>query len=375
MLYIEKIHTDLPNKEPHIGLVDLFTSKDIRKTYMHFLFSSVQKNYGHIIQQKLKNNDIILGHKHGSQGINIWTLIQRGPDSNTMYEIGAADYLYYPQRIRNLLKKLPIIINDYIEGGKTLEYPGIPENLIKTSGAFDHQHSDIDVPIFLMSTAAHYHDLPWPRTTSAPLSPRVLFLAGKPRKHRLDTLQGLQESGILEKCDWSLFTNPVDTSYCEGILDLPGVDLSHWEHIESHDFIKEHRHHLPKYLDNIKNYSEIKSLDLNFFNKYSWYISAETFINSYFVTEKTIKAFATANTPLTISKPGFNEYLESLGFMMHEGYDHLSGHERIQTIIDIIKHQKPNNKYIQHNIEILQDKEHISNIIVDNILKLKNYPV
>lgn len=299
----------------------------------------------------LKNNNVYVGTQYGSTGIELTDFLLTEPTDDTLFELYSSTFNKLPNNLQQQLRnRNDVILQDHQEVSYALNKH---DDMRYASG------EAFGIPIWLMSTIAQSS------THSFYMSPApglAMCLVNKPRKFRLDMLEELYQQDLLDLTTWTLsVTLPIN--------ELDTSRITNWASFSSHPFVERFKDLLPKTMY-IEHYRECVWLPQQLTGSHQWYISCETSDTVHFATEKTFKAFLGCMAPLTVAPAGFNKHLEAMGFQLPGNYDHLDGIERIQAIAQIIK--TDNTDYtdlIKHNYNLITDKQAISELIVNRIIK------
>lgn len=366
MLYLEKLYIS-DNQCP--GLVETFAKTSKINTYQGFLIRNTTEYFGQLLTEKLADYNIHLGKQFGSQGVSIDQLMSGVKYfSDTIFEISALSYQEITPLQRQFLdKNTKCIVHDYSEGGYTLSK--VQSDHLTATGSIQSD-STVNIPMFAYYTVAETARTGNLKSINFAHHPEKLCLIPihKPRPDRIELLQTLDDMNMLNQCDWSLTVNLDQDGDMGSYEKSPNVGKNRWTYLPDNEFIKKYAHILPKKLDDIQLYSDCVPLLSKYHRQYKWYISCETYYDYFFVTEKTWKAFLSGLPVLTLAPAGFNAELEKLGFIMPGDYDHLEHTERIQAIIEMLKHDFTD--IAEHNYKLVTDKNFFCDLIVNQLRKL-----
>ena len=335
------------------GLVETFLGPAPGKDYSVFGPRNVRKYYGSEVLVQLNKHNIHLGILYGTSGIELsdFLLLDSVPPG-VLFEMCAVTYSHLPAPIKKQLKKYKdcIILQDHMQ----VLYTQSKVNHKTASGTAE------GVPMWLLCTMADAFETnnistQFPHSDTPGLA---ICLVNKMRKHRLDMLEQLHQSNLLDQVDWTCsVTLPPDDTVA--YLRL----LKH----KAHPFVARYKDQLPKNM-HIDTYKECVTFPQRMHGNYKWMICCETYDNVPFATEKTFKAFLSGAIPLTVACKGFNQHLLDMGFLMPGDYDHFSGKRRAKRIAEIL--QTDNTDYTEiakHNYERIMDVRGISTIIAQRI--------
>ena len=346
----------------HPGILDILYG-NTANYYMDCFSRDVHLHHGKHILSELSDLGVSTGNHFGTQGIDYKVLLSNGVDyPYTIFEICPKSYANIPAGAKKLLNKhYNIIVHDYMEGGFTLT----DINDVSTvTGEIS------DVPVFMLFTLLRS----WESDNVLPEFPNksnkklAIIPVHKPREHRLEALHQIDQAGLLDQCDWSLFLTQNETVPGD-FVNGPNVSVDRWSHVVEHSFISKYRSQLPKILDHIESFADCLPLNKKYHGGYNWMVVCETYPDNFFVTEKTIKAFIGGIMPLIVGAPGFVKHLTEFGFKLVDGYDHLSDSDRIGAIVDIMQHDHANYADLaEHNYNLITNQEAISSKLAHRIL-------
>ena len=344
------------------GLVDILLGVN-NDCYHRSFVENIAPVFGDTIMEKLQKSDISVGVKFGTDGVDILKLMATSVNSDTVYEICAHTYASLTPGQRRALHAHNFVVHDLMEGGYLL-------NNIDTAGIQTLTGSADSFPVYMLSTVANSIKTGNIHTEFPDRSEKNLAIIPmhKPRAIRLDMLGAIDDSGLLSQCEWSLWFNSGADGEPGSFSWSPNVSASRWSDAGEHPFIKKYSHLLPKQLDYIDTFADCLPMHTQYHGKFKWHVVCETYMDRYFTTEKTFKAFIAGHIPLTVAKAGFNSILEGMGFKLPGNYDHLRPQERIQKIIEMLKHDTTDYADVaEHNYNLITSVDKVSDIMVNKI--------
>ena len=366
-VYLEKIKNNI-NNGAFPGLVDLFVG-DASKSYLPGPAKHIKAVYGTEMIDQLEKSNILLARRFKHTGIDVYELLLKSPleFADTVFELDWQSYASYPTSVKKRLAHYNVVVHDFMEGGFCLQNIDVLPGIKSLTGSADQ------LPVYMLSTLAesirtnnlckHFPEYTDKKLAIVPIH--------KPRTFRLDLLEALDQAGLLDYCDWSLWFNTGDVGEIGNFSQSPNVSARRWSEQIHHPFVQKHWHLLPKPLDYIESIEECVPLHKQYHGKYKWHIVCETYMNLFFATEKTFKAFVAGHIPLTVAPAGFNSLLEKIGFVMPGDYDSLSGQHRISKIIETLKNDHTDyTEVAKHNYHLATSVEKTSSIIVDRLSRL-----
>lgn len=369
-MYIEKIANVTSHEDSQPGLIDMLVG-DTRKSYSEQFTKHIKKYYGKKVVQQLHNRDIFLAEQFGPNGVKAIELLagKFTVNPNTIFEVDIPTFNSLPVRTRTMLSDLyTIVIHDYMEGGWFFKKEHSQNsNTLLSSGSLDS-----GVPVFLMCTYANSVESgnicsTFPDETKKRLA---IMPVHKARPWRLDMLHALDQAEIIDEIDWSLWLNFNETDVPSHFEQSKNVTTARWKTASEHPFVIKYKNQLPKKLDIIDDFYDCLPMNLLYHGKYKWHICTETYMDKFFLTEKTVKSFIAGHVPLTVAKPGFNKFLEDYGFKFVGDYDQLGGQERIDKIVEILStDHRDYTDIARHNYDLITDCDRVSIIIADSIQK------
>lgn len=373
--------------------------------YLGYQWYYTHSVVGEQVKSRLADHGITLGKNYGSEGIAVNNLVMLDSDES-YYEIPALYLNILPAIIvKRLLKKHKLIIHDHPEAGKFIHQfintysqllPDARE--IVWAGFFDStsnypQYTDCHGQTYDKNSCIHldsYIHGCGTFYTANPVVPSdkqngsLIIPARKPTYPRIKTMAMFDSAGLLNKSNWSLFM------YADSTADAddwnyktknwnytPNVTVNPEKYMYDEqcvEFLQKYRQVLPKHLEgfNPTTFADHAHLD-NSWAEYSWWIAIETYVNSVFPSEKTMKGFALGLPTFSIAGKGTDTYLESLGFVMEKNLDYCNTwQERVAEIIEHIKTTPQGNKEIaEHNRNHLMDKNFIVDMIAGPFIAFK----
>lgn len=353
---------------------------------------------------KLKN--VSVGKYYGFEGADIDLLLVSEPNiENLVIEISIDNInSLSKQKLKLLLEKYPVILNDFEECG-TLYGPPNP-HLIDILSSLNIKPK----MLFLVGSCFQLNDYPelniykipfeyWAVSTavidqyfsncifdksakqeiidlfdSEPLDFCVVPLF-KPRKNRVELLVQLDQQNLLEKTDWSLGYNIAKHNYTATLKYKTRENYtdSQLEFLSKHEF--------PKFIEGpTADWKDVISPLAGWLNKYKFQICAETYMGHEIptpmggcgaVTEKTYKSFLTGSTPIVYGPLGSTSHLKNYGFnILIDGYDSTN-----PAIISSILAEMYNNPIYSkeakiHNFELLLDPDFLTGLICEPLHKI-----
>ena len=373
MLHIEKV-TSQHDQTP--GLVDIFVKNNQKSLKFGNWSRYTASEFGKQVCKNLENDKIFIGTQFGTDGIDLSKLIncEDKLKPNTVFEISALSYISMSTLERRSLKKYKYYIHDFIEGTYYIEEMAKTlKDVTYVSSCSHSEITNINIPIFAFYTLAETlqtQDIKFkPYTGKGKLA---LLPCHKPRPNRVNLLERLDDLGVLNDIDWSLFVNFDKSGEPGDFYKSSNVSLERWRWLSYHPFIRKYKNILPRTLDDIANFSECLPLPKNLNTRYKWYIGCETYNYTHFVTEKTFKGFLGCMPTLTLAEVGFNSHLEKYGFIMPGKYDHLEDSARIEGITETLLNN--NIPYlddaVETNFKLITDLDFLSNLVSKELQKL-----
>jgi len=408
MIHIEKLSLKNVTNYSWQTFTDNFLgTKLTRKHFLEIHTPGKSREYinTNILTSKLlcKLTNVTLGKYYGTTGIDIdYLIIGNVAVENLVVEISPEHLSCYPvKKLKLLLENYVVILNDFEEGGNLYNLDRInlikfltarnikPKQLFLVGGVF--QQTDypalnihkIHYDYWLIVTAtisdffnAALDDCAFKQSMLDQLEQTpdnfCLMPIFKPRQHRLELLAHLDSIGILDLCDWSLAYNYSRkiNRYNSMIVDINTMP----DHVKQ--FLSSDKYSFPKLLPNLNTeWSGILAPNPGHFNKYKYFISAETHLGHElrnelgdcgFITEKTYKCFLTGSSPIIYGPSGSASYLNTLGFKTSCPDIECNAYKQVANFI---KQKNDKNAYekdlIQHNFDLITD----SNFLTDQIVK------
>lgn len=367
-MYIEKIqHTSQTQALP--GLTDILLGCD-PTLYHYFPVKHIASVLGSYIIQELAQHNIFIGTRYGTKGVTIESVVNGDVDiTDTVFEIDQFTYAMLTPLMQRALHKIPHIVHDLTEGGDFLKNRN--KHSITMSGSIHSEH-DINMVLYWLCTlsASIATSNITPQCPAQVEQTLAIVPIHKARNNRVQMLHSLDQRGVLDYCDWSLWLNFDADNVLGDFERSPNVSVNRWTYASTHPFVQKYQRLLPKKLDSIELIDDCVPLPKQYHGKHRWHVVCETFDHRYFVTEKTFKAFIGGAVPLTVAKAGFNSHLEKIGFVLPGNYDHLHGQERIDAIADMIESDcNDYTEIVQHNWHLATDKKRVAQIFVQPLVK------
>jgi len=379
-MLIEKLYKKFPNGVPTArdgydapGLVNTFLRTE-KTQYQYFIVEDVPVYFRDIVTTLLSKHNIYLGRQFGSTGLSITELMNNAAfDPDTVFELHGNAYRALTPLERRRIKNLNVVVYEYFESDTSFDGVDLSHHITASNNL---SGTDLCMPIFAVGSYAtcranNYMLFDVPKIDY--VNPKILLPIHKPRPERVNLLETLDRNGLLEQADWSLTLSTDTAGQPNDFWLSPNVGTERWQYMLEHPFYLRHAHELPKKLDHINFFSECIPLHIDYHGKYAWHIACETYIETaHFPTEKTYKAMIGGHPLLTIAKPGFNQLLEEKGFKLIGDYDHLAQTDRIEAVVDIIKHDKNNySAEAEHNYNRMMDREFLANLLLSELIKLE----
>jgi len=341
--------------------------------YQRFFVKDVPQYFEKPVVETLAKHGIYLGKQYGREGLEIDELWAAQYDPDTIFEICGNTFRGLSALQRRQLRKHPVMVYEYAESDMSMRDVDLTGFI--TAGSNLSQF-DISIPMFAYGTVASSKERGYTGSTVPKIDRsvrKILFPVHKPRPERLNIFESLEQSGLLDDTTWSLYLSKNTEARAYDFNASPNVGTERWIAALEHPFMKRHWHEIPKKLDEIEWTSQCVPLHKDYNGYYTWHIASETYCEStHFPTEKTFKAMIGGHQLLTYSLPGYNTLLESRGFKMIGDYDHLGGQDRIDAIVDIIKHDHTDYSHItEHNFNLLNDTKFMCNLLLTELIKLR----
>ena len=402
-IHIEKLYKDEYFKQNERGIIELFkhTEKNT-KLYQDWCWENVQSVYGETVLQHFEYNNIKLAEKFGIEGITIKNSLNswfQGIDTQNLDEFHELQINYYEipfvvfkqlnfKQRNHLLKHFNIILtclnHNQLINEETLEYlckiKFIKNCIIVSSGEYIIELNDnsrkintITFPFFLLSTVSKA--IVDKQIIDKPefVMPKKLALVPvhKPRYHRIKILNTLEKNNLLEDCDWSCVYN-ADASANQ--LGFHGLNTSKFKHPHMEDlqdpdtkyFLSKYKSVLPRVLPNMKSetMSDVLIFNKDYFGKYKWVLSIESYDTFNHCSEKTFKGFLIGAGVIVIPNLENYDLLKKYGFKVQEITESdIAQLDKIQLNLD----------YVKHNYYHSLDYAYFSKILVDNISIIKEH--
>jgi hypothetical protein len=412
MIHIEKLSLNGVGKYTWQTFVDNFLgTKETRKHFLEEERPKLSRAYinSQILTPHLftKLSNITLGKYFGFVGVDINLLLSDQINiENLVIEISVDNLNSLSNRkLKLLLEKFPIILNDFEEGGNL--YGKEDLNLVK----FLSERNIKPKQLFLVGSGVQYKDYPdlniykihydyW-MIISATISekfsnalfdsqykqslldklaldiPRDFCIIPifKPRVHRIKLLAYLESLSLLEKCDWSLaFNYTPETDNYRSLKVKSDVASKLSNFLNKYNF--------PKFLSRNSglDWTDIISPSMPCFNQYNYYLSVETFLGDElltpmgscgFVTEKTFKGFLTGAAPLIYGPKEINDHLSKIGFKTLTADIDISNYREVGDFLNILSNNTVHEReLIQHNFDLITNKDYLTDQIVQPLNKI-----
>ncbi len=402
-IHIEKITKGRFYSQNERGLVELCYGVDNTESlHQDWCWEHVPSVYGQKILNKLKEKDIEVGKIFGPKGITIQELMNswfNGIDTGDLtkfeelkqyyYEIPFTIFKQYKFKERNhLLRHFNVIITCFnhnhllterlIHNKNFSKIETVKNTIFLSSGNLKiKQNTDekrintINFPFSLLSTVSkavvenqiqEKEDYNYKKLGLVPVH--------KPRYHRIKVLNTLEKYKLLDKCDWSCVYNAgVSTELGFNGLNTSTIKHPHMEDLKDSNtniFLSKYKNQLPKLLPNIKSdtMSDVLIFPKNYFGKYKWCVSLESFEEHVHCSEKTFKGFLIGAGVIVLPNKEHYNLLESYGFKMQ----HIT-EEDIKNLDSI----KLNLEFVKHNFKHIQNIDFFSSKFVDKLSKIKEH--
>lgn len=413
-LYIEKLKINITSKQTYWSITD-FVLGDFGQAGFYFFdnlpITSIVKN---IILKNLENNNIFLGKRFGSYGIDIADLLHNNYD-NTIIEIPVCHLQFCNiNEIVSLSEKYKIIFTDLEEGNSykfswfdpttKTTLTGNIDKFLKKSGL------NIDNAFFLntgfdkIKFCREIKILNFWVVLTALCSPIIqdiiqnnsenkylellknreykkfaVFKNWRARKWRVVLLSLLYDKNLLPNIDWSLVgehdykTVPTTFDLKHFLKFANDAWLDNNVYKEKIDrFFKDNSSVLPKLLDNVSEIntdSIIKTYEKDI-KRYKFSIDIETHTS---MSEKIVKSFILGYMPIvayTSKKSYYIKRIKQLGFhILDEQFDNVDNiDEIISRMLDKIDqlektNETPSYKLLKENFQKCSNKEILASYI------------
>ena len=343
--------------------------------------------------------NVLIGKHFGTIGMDLDLLLLGHINiDNLVVEMSAECLKAMPRKkLKLLLETYPVILNDFMEFGTLygMDQPHLvtflnnlnikPKQLFLVGGGFQlHDYPQLNifkiqfefwtvVTVLLdefFSNAVFNSKYKEQQLAKLENTPTKFCLAPiyKPRYKRVELLALLDNLNILEKCDWSLALNssPRVDSYAENAIE----DFS--------PFIQKYQ--FPRELTSTEKYNTLQKPQTDWFNRYKFYVSAETYIGDEMdmimggcssITEKTIKSFLIGASPIILGGTGSLDHLDKMGFKTQFGnYDTTSTSDISKLLLEINDNPIYDAKLIQHNFNRITDLEFLIELFCQPISQI-----
>lgn len=360
-----------------------------------YQWKHVRSVIGDLVINQLSDHGITLGSRFGGKGIDFRVLFSSEPD-DSYYEVSAKHLCLLnlsPNRITKLLTNHKLFVHDYCEAGffikqfidqyseflplaRDITYFHAVDNEHKGNWQVNipRGHKEISLPICLYGVGTFYqrekfHILP------AYNQQDILIPVHKARGWRIDALAVMDEKGLLDYADWSLYKiDPASVSGPNDFKRSPALrDIMHNSECNYDVLNFINKYSWPRMLpqDNIQRFDEHLNLNQQWQN-YKRYVGIETHCDKWVISEKSLKGFILGVPSVTISAKNFNSYLNRYGFEIDGDYDSADTLvERTRHATDFMLSSNGNKDIAMHNQLLLKDNQFLSSLIVDPLMKLK----
>lgn len=413
MIHIEKLSLKHITKYSWQTFTDNFLGTKLsRKHFIELNTPDKSRSYlnTNILTSALlsKLTNVTLGKYYGTTGVDIdHLIIGNVAVQNLVVEICTDHLSYYPvKKLKILLENHTVILNDFEEGGNLYNLDRLnlvkfltarnikPKQLFLVGGVFqqtDYPALNIhkiqyDYWLIVTATISDFFnkaldDYSFKQSMldrlEQPPDKFCLMPIFKPRQHRLELLTHLDSIGILDLCDWSLAYNYSRTidRYNSMIVDINTMP----DHVKQ--FLSSDKYSFPKLLPDLNTeWGDIIAPNPIHFNKYKYFISAETHLGHElgnelggcgFITEKTFKCFLIGSSPIIYGPSRSASYLNTLGFKTSCPDIDCNDYKQIANFI---KQKSLNSVYekdlIQHNFDLITDLNFLTDQIVKPLHKI-----
>ena len=398
MIHIEKLSLKNIGKYSWQTFVDHFIgNKEYRQYYLE-LKNDPRARGPYINSERLSSAlfqqtpNICLGKYFGLEGIDIDALLVNGTEiENLVVEMSPEHFsllLKTKNKLKQLLENYTVILNDFEESGtlfgrdqqtlvQLLSKLNIqPKQLFLVGGCFEmHDYPKLNIfkiqfDYWLSATPMSnnfYLDAIFDTAYKQSLLDRLdepprnfcVIPIFKPRLHRIRLLSYIDRLGILSLSDWSFGYNLRKHILSHKTKNIESLTEEETAFLSKYEF--------PRLFPNLETtWASVCSPETEWFNKYRFYICAETYIGDEFtnemgsigfISEKTYKSFLIGAAPLIYSAKNSDEYLKTLGFRtISYGIDNTD----FVSIGDLIYQASLDRRYelelIKHNFELITDK-------------------
>lgn len=412
MIHIEKLSLKNIGKYSWQTFVDHFVgNKDYRKYYLE-IKNDPRARGPYINSEKLSNAvfqqtpNVSLGKYFGLDGIDIDALLLNGSEiENLVVELSPDHFKLLIQsknRLKLLLENYSVLISDFEESGTLfgINNPTIveilsnlnikPKQLFLAGGCFAMQDYPklnifkIQFDYWLSATSLSndfYSNAIFDNTYKQTMLDKLdnepsnfcIIPIFKPRLPRLKLLTYLDSIDVLNKCDWSC-----GYSLTEHVFSYKPKNPDKLTNEETKFLLK---YEFPKLFNNLENsWSSMCSPETEWFNKYKFYVSAETYMGDEvknemgsmgFMSEKTYKSFLIGSTPIVYGAKNSDAYLKSLGFKT-ASYE-IDNTDYV-AIGDLLHQNSLNKSYeldlIQHNFDLITNKDFLAEQVAAPLNKI-----
>lgn len=412
MIHIEKLSLKNIGRYTWQTFVDQFISNQQNRFYFFEKYNIADRRDIYLRNEILtpdllpKLNNVCLGKHYGIDGIDIDILLIEGsPIENLVIEISPEHFRLLVKskyKLKALLENYTVILNDFEECGTLFGFNNptlveflskfniLPKQLFLVGGCFDmHDYPQLNIfkiqfDYWLICTALTndfysnaIFDINYKQSMLDELDnqPKEFCLIPtlKPKLPRIKLLSYLEKLQVLDKCEWSCGYNlvvPNLRTKIDKVNELGKEDIQ---------FLA--RHNFPKLFKNIEIGLGPRSVpQTTWFNRYNYYVSAETYMgdeytnemgNIGFISEKTYKSFMIGAAPIIYGPPKSNSYLNKLGFKTILGDEYYADYKAIGKFLEkqltSITYEK---NIVKHNFDLITDKHFLVDQIAQPLNKI-----
>jgi len=406
MIHIEKLSLKNIGRYTWQTFIDQFIGNQQTRFYFFERYNIGDRRDRYLRNEVLTSdvmsglNNICLGKYYGTNGIDIDVLLIEGsPIENLVVEISPEHFRLLVKskyKLKALLENYTVILNDFEECGTLFglnnptlvefltKFNIVPKQLFLVGGCFDmHDYSELNIikiqfDYWLLYTALtneFYSNAIFDNNYKQSMIDKLdnqpkefcLIPTFKPRTPRIKLLSYLEKIQVLDSCDWSCGYN---------LAKIDRIDKLGKEEIQ---FLS--RHNFPKLFKNIEIDLGPRSVpQTNWFNKYNYYVSAETYMgdeygnemgNIGFISEKTYKSFMIGAAPIIYGPPKSNEYLNKLGFKTMLSDEYCADYKAIGGFLEkqltSVTYEK---NLVKHNFDLITNKQFLVNQVTQPLNKI-----
>jgi hypothetical protein len=412
MIHIEKLSLKNIGRYTWQTFVDHFVGTDKTRKYYIENSNHPSRRDSYIRSEKLsldlfqQAKDISLGKYFGTNGIDIdLLLLEEIKIENLVVELSPEHFkllLQSKYRLKLLLENYSVLISDFEESGTLFGFnnPTIveilsnlnikPKQLFLVGGCFGMQDYPklnifkIQFDYWLSATPLandFYSNAIFDNTYKQTMLDKLdnepsnfcIIPILKPRSPRLKLLTYLDSIDVLNKCDWSCGYNLTEHIFSHKPKNSDALTKQEVNFLSKYEF--------PKLFNNLETtWASVCSPETEWFNKYKFYISAETYMGDEvknemgsmgFISEKTYKSFLIGSTPIIYGAKNSDAYLKSLGFKTASYEIDNTDYVAIGDLL----HQKSLNKpyeldLVQHNFDLITNKDFLVSHIATPLNKI-----